>query len=101
MLYWLNSGRVLEKDELIEKLWPDTFVDEANLTQNIYLLRKAVKGLNVNRTMTVQIVVTAMVLIILFFFRIPLIQSSAQLRFPTPRTKLSNVTRLPCTLHQA
>lgn len=36
-----NSGRVLEKDELIEKLWPDTFVDEANLTQNIYVLRKA------------------------------------------------------------
>jgi DNA-binding winged helix-turn-helix (wHTH) protein/TolB-like protein/lipoprotein NlpI len=36
-----NSGRVMEKDELIEKLWPDTFVDEANLTQNIYVLRKA------------------------------------------------------------
>jgi len=36
-----NSGRVLEKDELIEKLWPETFVDEANLTQNIYVLRKA------------------------------------------------------------
>jgi DNA-binding winged helix-turn-helix (wHTH) protein len=23
------------------KLWPDTFVDEANLSQNIFVLRKA------------------------------------------------------------
>lgn len=39
-----NSGRVLEKDELIQKLWPDTFVEEANLTQNIYVLRKALNS---------------------------------------------------------
>ena len=25
----------------IRKLWPDSFVEEANLTQNIYVLRKA------------------------------------------------------------
>ncbi|MFL6275055.1 MAG: winged helix-turn-helix domain-containing protein, partial [Blastocatellia bacterium] len=36
-----NRGEVLEKDELIERLWPDSFVEEANLTQNIYMLRKA------------------------------------------------------------
>ncbi len=36
-----NQGRVLEKDELIENLWQNTFVEEANLTQTIYLLRKA------------------------------------------------------------
>lgn len=36
-----NSGRVVEKDELIQKLWPDSFVEEGNLTQNIYVLRKA------------------------------------------------------------
>jgi TolB-like protein/DNA-binding winged helix-turn-helix (wHTH) protein/Flp pilus assembly protein TadD len=36
-----NRGRVLDKDELISRLWPDTVVEEANLTQNIYLLRKA------------------------------------------------------------
>lgn len=29
-----NRGRVLEKDELIEKLWPDSIVEEGNLTQN-------------------------------------------------------------------
>jgi DNA-binding winged helix-turn-helix (wHTH) protein/TolB-like protein/Flp pilus assembly protein TadD len=36
-----NRGEVLEKDALIERLWPDSFVEEANLTQNIYMLRKA------------------------------------------------------------
>jgi len=32
---------VLEKDELIKLLWPDSFVEENNLTQNISALRKA------------------------------------------------------------
>jgi TolB-like protein/DNA-binding winged helix-turn-helix (wHTH) protein/Flp pilus assembly protein TadD len=36
-----NRGRVLDKDELMSRLWPDTVVEEANLTQNVYLLRKA------------------------------------------------------------
>jgi len=36
-----NRGRVLGKDELMELLWPDTFVEEGNLSQNIYELRKA------------------------------------------------------------
>ena len=36
-----NRDRVLEKDELINALWPDSFVEEGNLTQNIYVLRKA------------------------------------------------------------
>jgi DNA-binding winged helix-turn-helix (wHTH) protein/tetratricopeptide (TPR) repeat protein len=36
-----NSGRVLGKQELVERLWPETFVEEANLTNNISLLRKA------------------------------------------------------------
>ena len=35
-----NSGRLLEKDELMKKLWPDSFVEEANLAHNISLLRK-------------------------------------------------------------
>ena len=35
-----RRGEVLEKEELMRLLWPDTFVEEANLTQNIYLLRK-------------------------------------------------------------
>ena len=36
-----NSNRVLEKEELMKRIWPDTFVEEANLAVNISLLRKA------------------------------------------------------------
>jgi DNA-binding winged helix-turn-helix (wHTH) protein/tetratricopeptide (TPR) repeat protein len=36
-----NTDRVMTKAELIEALWPNTFVDEANLTQHVYMLRKA------------------------------------------------------------
>lgn len=36
-----NRGDVVEKDDIIQKVWPDTFVTEANLTQNISSLRKA------------------------------------------------------------
>ena len=36
-----NRGRVMDKDELLRVLWPDTVVEEANLTQNISTLRKA------------------------------------------------------------
>src|SRR5438552_17673785 len=36
-----NSGHVLQKNELMAALWPDSFVEESNLTQNIFLLRKA------------------------------------------------------------
>lgn len=35
-----KAGRIVSKDELFERLWKDSFVDESNLTQNIYLLRK-------------------------------------------------------------
>jgi DNA-binding winged helix-turn-helix (wHTH) protein len=36
-----RRGDVVEKDDLMKLLWPDSFVEEANLTQNIYTLRKA------------------------------------------------------------
>ena len=36
-----NSGNVVSKDDLMKRVWPDTFVEEGNLTQNISLLRKA------------------------------------------------------------
>jgi DNA-binding winged helix-turn-helix (wHTH) protein/TolB-like protein/Tfp pilus assembly protein PilF len=36
-----NCGHVLEKNELIQHLWPDSFVEESSLTQNISLLRRA------------------------------------------------------------
>jgi DNA-binding winged helix-turn-helix (wHTH) protein len=36
-----NHHRVIPKTEVIETLWPNTFVDEGNLTQHVYTLRKA------------------------------------------------------------
>lgn len=36
-----NTDRVMTKAELMETLWPNTFVEEANLTQHVYMLRKA------------------------------------------------------------
>jgi TolB-like protein/thioredoxin-like negative regulator of GroEL len=36
-----NRGRVGKKDEIINSVWPDTFVEESNLAQNVFLLRKA------------------------------------------------------------
>lgn len=35
-----NRGRLIEKETLMKRLWPDAFVDEANLANNISLLRK-------------------------------------------------------------
>src|ERR687896_1749615 len=36
-----NHGRVLGRDELLERVWPDTYVEENNLTRHISMLRKA------------------------------------------------------------
>ncbi len=37
-----NSSHVLTKQELMQKVWPDSFVEENNLAQNISVLRKAI-----------------------------------------------------------
>jgi DNA-binding winged helix-turn-helix (wHTH) protein len=36
-----NRDRVVTKDELLRSVWPDVVVEEGNLTQQIFLLRKA------------------------------------------------------------
>src|SRR5215831_9437594 len=36
-----NSGRVLNKDELMQAVWGDTIVEEGGLVRNISVLRKA------------------------------------------------------------
>jgi len=36
-----NRGRVVERPVLMKTLWPDSFVEEANLTQYVFTLRKA------------------------------------------------------------
>jgi TolB-like protein/DNA-binding winged helix-turn-helix (wHTH) protein len=36
-----NSGHIVAKDELLRRVWPGTFVEEATLAQNVFTLRKA------------------------------------------------------------
>ena len=36
-----NNGHVVGKDRLMNEVWPNTFVEDGNLTQNISVLRKA------------------------------------------------------------
>lgn len=36
-----HGGHLVEKDDLMKRVWPDSFVEEGNLTQNVSLLRKA------------------------------------------------------------
>lgn len=40
-----QPGAVVTKDEILTSVWPDTFVEESNLTNNISLLRKTFKEL--------------------------------------------------------
>lgn len=37
-----HAGRAVEKEELIETIWPDTVVEDSNLTQTVHVLRKAI-----------------------------------------------------------
>ena len=35
-----RHGQIVLKDELIKLVWADSFVEEANITQNVFLIRK-------------------------------------------------------------
>lgn len=35
-----HSGHVVKRSELVEQVWPNAFVEEANLTQQVFTLRK-------------------------------------------------------------
>ena len=35
-----NSGHLVEKEALMKEVWPETIVEESNLTQNIFTLRR-------------------------------------------------------------
>jgi Tol biopolymer transport system component/DNA-binding winged helix-turn-helix (wHTH) protein len=39
-----HRERVVSKDELLSSLWPGTFVEEANLSQQIFVLRRTLNG---------------------------------------------------------
>ena len=36
-----SGGRIVGKEELMQAVWPDSFVEESNLTQTVFMLRKA------------------------------------------------------------
>ncbi|MEP7339442.1 MAG: transcriptional regulator, partial [Acidobacteriota bacterium] len=36
-----RAGKLVEKEELFQSVWPDTMVEESNLSSNIALIRKA------------------------------------------------------------
>jgi|HubBroStandDraft_1064217.scaffolds.fasta_scaffold03331_10 DNA-binding winged helix-turn-helix (wHTH) protein len=44
-----RSRDVVSKEELLKEIWPDSFVEESNLTQNIFMLRKALGDTAENR----------------------------------------------------
>jgi len=39
-----NAGQPVSKEELLRSVWPDTFVEESNLAQNVSVLRKALRA---------------------------------------------------------
>src|SRR3712207_1803940 len=39
-----QSGRCLTKEELMRRVWPDSFVEENNLSQNVSQLRRALQA---------------------------------------------------------
>ncbi len=50
-----NAGRVVSRTEMVETLWPDSFVEESNLTVTISMLRRAL-GDNENETIFIETV---------------------------------------------
>lgn len=36
-----NAGKLVKKEQIITEIWQDSFIEDANITQQIYLLRKA------------------------------------------------------------
>ena len=50
-----NSGEIVSREELLDSIWRDSFVEESVLTQNVYLLRKVFKehGIEENLIQTV------------------------------------------------
>lgn len=40
-----HPGEVIAKSRLLERIWPEGYVEEANLAQNVYVLRKTLREL--------------------------------------------------------
>jgi eukaryotic-like serine/threonine-protein kinase len=40
LLLVTNAGRLVDKDELMARVWPDAFVEDGNLSRNVFVLRQ-------------------------------------------------------------
>src|ERR1041385_4461421 len=40
LLLLQNAGNLVGKEDLMKEVWPDSFVEDSNLTQNIHTLRR-------------------------------------------------------------
>src|SRR5579863_253394 len=50
-----SAGKTVTKDDLMKTVWPDSFVEESNLTQTIFMVRKALEETSERRyILTVQ-----------------------------------------------
>src|ERR1044071_3087654 len=48
LLLLQNAGNLVGKEDLMKEVWPDSFVEDSNLTQNIFTLRKVLGDDRVN-----------------------------------------------------
>jgi DNA-binding winged helix-turn-helix (wHTH) protein/tetratricopeptide (TPR) repeat protein len=83
-----NSGRLLTKDELMRLIWPHATVEEGNLSQNIFVLRKSL-GENPPRQ---RYIVTIPLQGYRFVAKVRELHATSETA--VPQTKLSPVTSL-------
>jgi TolB-like protein/DNA-binding winged helix-turn-helix (wHTH) protein len=50
-----HPQQLITKDELLSAVWPDSFVEESNLTQHVFLLRKALAATGQDDRMVVTV----------------------------------------------
>src|ERR1043165_2832882 len=91
-----NSGRIVQKEQFMERLWPHTFVDEANLTSNIRQLRKSL-GDNAREPHYIETVTKRGYRFIANVQRVELPRNQDEVRSRSETTETS-ATALPATV---
>ncbi len=86
-----NRGRVAKKDEIISSVWPDTFVEESNLAQNVFLLRKAL-GEEKNEH---RYIVTIPGIGYRFVAHVSELETTSAILEPEPSNKVTSIAVLP------
>src|SRR6185369_2835452 len=86
-----NRGRIGKKDEIISNVWPDTFVEESNLAQNVFLLRKAL-GEEKNEH---RYIVTIPGVGYRFVAHVTELEATGDILAPAPSNKVTSIAVLP------